>query len=211
MIKRLTIGCALVVLGSLGTNAYSQDYALTGSPEAIVRGAAEAALQRLDGRREYLEANPAELRAIVDEVFRPRFDTAYAAFLVLGRHGRSASGEQKRRFTTALYNYILTRYAHGLLRFEADRLEILPYHGNPDADKATIRTFVRLDDGTNVPVNYNLRHGDAGWRVYDITIEGVSYVLNLRNQLGAEIEQIGLDEVILRLEANRAPGENDAA
>ena len=49
-------------------------------------------------------------------------------------------------------------------------------------------------------MNYELRLGDAGWRVYDIAIDGISYVRNLRSQLGAEIEQNGINSVITRLE-----------
>jgi len=210
MIRRLSLGCALVILAAIGVGAYSQNGTQADSPEDIVRGAAEAALQAMDGRREYLEANPVELRAIVNEVFLPRFDRNYAAYLVLGRHGRNASSEQRARFTTALYNYILNRYAHGLLLFEADRLRILPYRGAPDEERATVRTSVTLEDGTRVPVNYDLRLGDEGWRVYDITIDGISYARNLRSQLGAEIDQTGLDNVILRLEASPAVEPDDA-
>lgn len=192
---------ALVALAALGTAAYAQQDAPPESPEAVVRAAAEAILQSMEGRREHLEANPDELNAIVEQVFLPRFDTAYASFLVLGRHSRTASPEQRARFTTALYGYIVTRYGHGLLQFDSDRLEILPMRGEPDGDRATVRTLVRLDDGSNVPVNYELRLGSGGWKVYDIVIEGVSYVRNLRSQLGSEIQTNGLDSVISRLEA----------
>lgn len=198
----------LFAVAALAAGAYAQQDDPVESPEAVVRSAAESILAELDGRREQFEANPAELHAVVDRVFLPRFDTAYASFLVLGRHGRDASTEQKTRFTTALYNYILNRYAQGLLRFESDRLEILPMRGEPDGDRASIRTFITLDDGSNVPVNYELRLGSGGWKVYDIVIEGISYVRNLRSQLGAEIGANGLDSVILRLEAYR---DSDAA
>lgn len=194
-------GLALFALAALGTAGYAQQDAPAQSPEAIVRGAAEAILHEMEGRREYLEANPAELNAIVERVFLPRFDTAYASFLVLGRHSRDATADQRSRFTAALYNYIVSRYGHGLLQFNSDRLEILPMRGEPDGDRATIRTLVRLDDGSDVPVNYELRLGSGGWKVYDIVIEGVSYVRNLRSQLGSEIQTNGLDSVISRLEA----------
>jgi phospholipid transport system substrate-binding protein len=211
MIKAFALRCTLLALALSGFAAYSQDGAPTESPGDVVHGAAEIALQAMDGRREYLGANPAELRMIVDAAFRPRFDTNYAAYLVLGRHGRTASAEQRRRFTAALYNYILNRYAQGLLRFDADRLQILPYQGEPGEDRATVRTFVTLEDGEKIPVNYDLRLGDGGWKVYDVIIEGISYVRNLRSQLGSEIEQQGLDNVILRLESYRSPDADEAA
>ena len=63
------------------------------------RGAADLALEALEDRREYYEANEAELRELVNSIFLPRFDRNYAAYLVLGRHGRSTSAEDRARFT----------------------------------------------------------------------------------------------------------------
>jgi len=46
-----------------------------------------------------------------------------------------------------------------------------------------------------------------GWKAFDVTIEGISYVMNYRNQFGPEIQQKGIDELIQRLnaEAEKAP------
>ena len=63
-----------------------------------------------------------------------------------------------------------------------------------------MRTEVYLDDGTEVPVKYSMRLTNDGWKVYDVTIENISYVKNFRTQLGAEIQAKGLDAVIARLE-----------
>ena len=203
---RSVVSAALV---GLGLN--SQAVAQTETPEDVVRGTAESVLDSIAARRDYLEAHPDELQELVNSVFLPRFDQAYAAYLVLGRHVKSASADQRSRFTTALYDYILSRYADSLLSFTADRLEILPYRGTPGAERATVRTFVILDDGRKISVNYLLRLGDAGWRLYDIAFDGISYVRNLRSQLGAEIERNGLDSVIARLEAYRAGPQRDPA
>ncbi len=192
-------------------NLYTQADAQTETPEDVVRDTAESALDSIAGRGDYLAAHPQELEELVDSVFLPRFDRNYAAYLVLGRYGRSATADQRSRFTTALYDYILSRYAQSLLSLTSDRLEILPYRGRPEEERATVRTFVILNDGRRIPVNYDLRLGDTGWRLYDIAIEGISYVRNLRSQLGAEIEKNGLDSVIARLEAFRAEPQDDPA
>lgn len=190
---------------------YSLANAQLETPEDVVRATAESILQSMADRKDYLAAHPAELYRLVDSIFLPRFDQNYAAYLVLGRHVRAASAEQRSRFTTALYDYILNRYAQGLLSFTSDRLQILPYRDAPGEDRATVRTFVILNDGRRIPVNYDLRLSDVGWRLYDIAIDGISYVRNLRSQLGAEIEKNGLDSVIARLEAYRVDPQDDPA
>jgi phospholipid transport system substrate-binding protein len=171
-------------------------------PDQVVEQTASALLAALDGRRDELKADPVALFGIVETHFLPRFDRAYAAFLVMGKHSRKASTDQKRRFTDALYNYMLRQYAAGLLEFNSDRLNVLPYKGKADAKRATVRTEVYLDDGTEVPVKYSLRLTDGGWKVYDVTIENISYIKNFRTQFGAEIQSKGLDAVIARLEAD---------
>ena len=180
---------------------------LAKQPDEVIKESASALLNAMEGRREALKEDPEALFAIVEEHFLPHFDRAYAAFVVLGRHSRKASADQKRRFTEALYNYILRQYAAGLLEFTSDRLNVLPYKGEPGAKRATVRTEVYLDDGTEVPVNYKLRLTDSGWKVYDVTIENISYVKNFRTQFGAEIQAKGLDALIERLETEVAEGD----
>ena len=49
-------------------------------------------------------------------------------------------------------------------------------------------------------MNFSLRKTDAGWKAWDVVIEGISYVKSFKTDFAAEIQQKGLDEVINRLE-----------
>ncbi len=69
---------------------------------------------------------------------------------------------------------------------------------------------MKRSNGTPVPVNYTMRATPQGWKAWDITIEGISYVKNYRTDFGAEIDQKGIDAVIERLEAQNAAGKPDA-
>ena len=69
-----------------------------------------------------------------------------------------------------------------------------------------MRTEIRRDNGSRVPVNYSLRQTDNGWKAYDVQIEGVSYVKSFRTDFGSEIDQKGLEAVIQRLEQQVASG-----
>ena len=188
--------------------AVAQDSAFP-PPQEVVEAAARALLSDMEGRREALADDAEALMQLVEEHFLPHFDRAYASFLVLGKHGRSATKEQRRRFTDALYQYVLRQYANGLLEFTSDRLTVLPFRGDVNSKRTSVKTEVYLDDGTAVPVNYSLRRTETGWKVYDVTIEGISYVKNFRTQLGTEIQSKGLDAVISRLEKEAQPRPED--
>ncbi len=191
MLKRIAL---LVSMSLLAMAALAQ------SPAEVVENAARELAQKLDGRRDALKTNREELYALIDEMLLPRFDRDYAAQLVLGRHWREANTQQRRRFIDAFYRTLLHRYADGVLEYDQDNVEILPWRGS-DADKrTTVRTFVTLDDGTRVPVNYALVRRDSGWMIFDVNIEGISYVRNFRAEMDSEIRQKGLVAVIERLE-----------
>lgn len=175
------------------------------SPEEVVRQTADALAKSIDGRQSQLEANPAELYALVSEVFLPVFDTDYAGRLVLGKHWRTATPAQRQKFIDTFYDFLLRSYSKYVLRFEKDRVKILPNPGgNPDPERAVVRTEMQLPDGTKLPVNYSLRKTEEGWRAFDVRIEGISYVQNYRNQFNSEIGAKGMDAVIARLQAEAA-------
>jgi phospholipid transport system substrate-binding protein len=175
-----------------------------GTPEAVITDTLKALTKELNGRRDQLRGNQKELYGMVDRVLLPQFDTRYAAQIVLGKHWRETSDEQKQRFIDAFYNFLLRSYANAVLRFDENNFKVLPPREPPKEGRAVVETTVKLDDGTLSPVNYSLRSTDAGWKVYDVRIEGVSYVQNYRSQFNQEIAAKGVDALIARLEKEAA-------
>jgi len=205
IVKKLIVATALV-LSSLSAVAQQ-------SPDAFVREAAELVDEAISDRREELATDRQALYGLIDEILLPRFDQRYAAQLVLGRHWRTASEEQRNQFIEAFYQSLMRQYADGILEFDLSQLKILPYRGDESQPRTVVRTTVELDDGTVVPVDYGLVRHDSGWQVFDVTIEGISYVRNFRAELNSEIQATSLDAVIDRLqrEAAQVGGEEPKA
>jgi len=169
-------------------------------PSEVIEGAVDLLNEGLSDRKEELEADEDALRAFIDGILLPRFDREFAAGAVLGKHWRTASDEQKDRFVSAFYATLLQRYADGILEFDMDRVEILPYKGDANKRTTVVKTNVRLDDGSKIPVHYTLVNREDQWRMFDVKIEGISYVVNYRKELESEIRSSSLDAVIIRLE-----------
>jgi phospholipid transport system substrate-binding protein len=174
-------------------------------PGRLIQTAAAAMLKLLDANRAEYQKDPQKVYHLVDEVLLPHFDVTYAAKLVLGRHWPMATEEQRKRFVDAFYKSLLMNYGDSLADFTGDKLKVFPYTGNASAPTATIRTQVRKHDGTIASVNYSLHHTDMGWEVWDVVIEGISYVESFRDDYGEQIDQQGLDAVIHRLESGDVP------
>jgi phospholipid transport system substrate-binding protein len=180
-------------------------------PQELVENSAKRMLAELDKNRPVYAKDPAKLDALVANVLLPNFDSEYSARLVLGQTWRTATPEQRKRFVDAFYHSLLRNYGTALLNFTADRFVILPYKGDPADATATVRTEVKKSSGESVPVNFSLRKTEAGWKAWDVVIEGISYVKSFRTDIGAETQQKGLDEVINRLEAEGKVRANGAA
>jgi phospholipid transport system substrate-binding protein len=197
-VKIITTAFILGVLALAGSAAAQQ------SPNELIESAVAETSEALEGRRPELESDREALYALIDEILLPRFDRRYAAQLVLGQHWREASQEQRERFIDAFYQALLAKYADGVLEFEQDRVEVLPFRGDTSQKRTMVRTQVTLDDGQKVPVNYAMVKRDSGWKIFDVTIEGVSYVRNYRAELDSEIRSKSLDAVIERFESEAA-------
>jgi len=207
----LRLSLLLLLVGTVPVRAADPAGTSGPGPQELMEKVSQDMLSDLDAHRSQLEKDPAGLRALVDKHLLPYFDTDYAARLVLGKYWRNATDAQRKRFIEAFYGSLMADYGDALLEFTADRLRILPFRGDPAADTATVRTEVKRSDGTPVPVNYSLHRTPEGWKAWDVTIEGISYVRNYRTDFAAEIEQKGLDAVIQRLESQNAARDSGEA
>ncbi len=192
MRQLLTVVLATMLLA---TSAYAN------APNAVIEESIALLTEKLDGRKEELAADRAALYALIDEILLPRFDRRFAAQMALAKHWRTASDEQRSRFIEAFYRALLRRYADGILEFDPDRVTVLPYRGDESKKRTKVRTTVALDDGSKAAVDYELVKRESGWLVFNVVIEGVSYVRNYRTELDAEIRASSLDAVIARLES----------
>jgi phospholipid transport system substrate-binding protein len=147
-----------------------------------------------------LKENRAELYSIIDQSLSPYFHKRYAGRLVLDQHWAGANGEQRRRFTEGLYQSLVESYAITMLNFDISKINVLPLNENlQNVKKTTVKSEVDYK-GELIPMNFKFGKFKEGWFFYDVRIEGVSYVKNYRNQYGAEIQENGLESVIIRLE-----------
>ena len=189
---------ALAPLGALQAQAIDNS-----TPQKLVETSAQSLLADLDANRAAYRRDISGLYKVIDERFLPHVDVQYAAQQVLGRHWRTATPEQRKRFVDTFYQSMLTTYGDALLDFTADNLRIKPFRGDPAADRATIDTDIRRSNGASVAVSYGLRRTSDGWKVWDVVIEGISYVKSFREDFGLEIDQRGLEALITRLESGR--------
>ena len=206
--NRLLKSLLLAVVAMTAHTAFAQE------PHEQVEQAIVELAEGLAGREDELRNDRAALYELINSVLLPRFDRRYAAQLVLGKNWRNADASQRERFIDGFYNSLLKKYADGVLEFDQDRVQVLAFRGDLSKKRTIVKTNVRLSDGTKVTVNYGFALRKEGWKMFDVSVEGISYIRNYRAEMESEIRATSLDAVIARLEKDAVvanPGTGDAA
>ncbi len=199
MIKRILIPLLCVFAGASQVYANTVD---SRDPLTIIEETTTQILGTLNERRAEFTADPVQLQVIVREELLPLLDLKYSARLILGRAGRGVTPEQLDAFSTAMSNILVNRYADGLLEFRSDQqVEVLPMKGKNTEKLTRVKTRIKLENGGFAPVDYAFRKTEDGWKAFDVTVEGISYIITFRNQISPRVEADGIDKVTEEIRA----------
>ena len=175
-----------------------------GAASRVVVDSAGRVLATLDSRRAEFKANPAALNQFIKSEFNRSFDSDYAARLVLGVHGRGAPAADVADFAAAMADSLTARYGTSLLDFNT-RLTVKVKSESPLPGGRGVRvTTQMLRAGKDpIPVDYLLRNVGGKWKVFDVMIEGISYVQAFKNQFDAPLNQKSIKQVAADLRAGK--------
>lgn len=169
-----------------------------GAAEAVVKDTAEKVIEMLKKEREVIDKEPARLYGIVDEYIIPHFDFRRMSQRVLGKFWHRASEDQQRKFVTQFQTLLVHTYGAALREYSNQKIEYLPSRLREEGE-VSVRTQIVQSGGPPIPIQYEMYKSNNGWKVYDISIDGVSLVINYRSTFASEIRSNGLDGLIERL------------
>ena len=169
-------------------------------PQQLVEQTTEKVLDTLANRRKELENDHQLIYKLTNEIVVPHFDFVTIAKWVLAKHWRTATKEQKLRFIRAFRELMVKTYAVAILEYDGNKISYLPLRDDVSKGDVTVRTEFHQAGKPPVAINYSLHQRTSGWKVYDISVDGVSIVQTFRTSFGTEIKQTSLDAVIDRIE-----------
>ncbi len=176
-------------------------------PNIIVEQKTNQILHLIETKHAKYAHDRAALYAMVDHRIVPYFDFRRMSRWVLARYWRTAKPAQRAAFTTQFRDLLVRTYATALLSYSGQRISYLPYRHNPHSRHAVVKSVIVQNNGSaNVPLDYMFVHKKIGWKVYDVTIDGVSLVTNYRSVYGRKIREHGLSALIANMKhANGTP------
>lgn len=175
-------------------------------PQALVESVTGKVLEALKNYKAKEVNEPGYLDQKIEELIVSQMDFVAMAKLVLGKHWRAATPEQRSQFIEEFKTLLIRTYRTSLAEYSSEKVGFLPFREGEQPEKlATVKSEIVRSSGPSIPINYSLRYKkDDGWKVYDIGIEGVSLVTNYRSSFSREISQNGMDHLIKSLRQRNA-------
>lgn len=177
-------------------------------PDKLVKQTTEKVLSTLQQRQDEIEQDRAVVFDIVRDVVLPHIDFNLISRFVLGQHWRQASEAQRERFVEEFKTLLIRTYGTSLAEYSGQEVAYPPMQGDTESGRVVVKTEIEQADGPTIPITYRLHKTEAGWKVFDVIVEGASYVQTYRSEYGSLVARKGLDGLIEQLaEKNRKKAE----
>jgi phospholipid transport system substrate-binding protein len=166
------------------------------SPSQLVLDNSQRVLSTLENHRVEFTKDRGALRQFVSSEFSQMFDRDYAARQVLGRHGRGADDSDVKLFADALADNLMQRYGSSLLDFNTRlRVRVKSETALPRGLGVKVASELIRVGGEPIPVDYLMRQSGGTWKVFDVMVEGVSFVQTFRQQFDGELTHKSIRQV----------------
>jgi phospholipid transport system substrate-binding protein len=119
----------------------------------------------------------------------------------VGQSWRSASSEQQERLVKAFRTLLVRTYSNALTQFRDLAIEVRPLRTSPGDKNVRVTTEVRQPGAQPILLDYSLSQIGQEWKVFDVTVAGVSLVTNYRGSFAEEVSKKGIEGLIESLEA----------
>ena len=169
------------------------------SPTEMLKRTSDEVMDVLNKQRSLLEAEPDRLFDIIEKYIIPNLDDVTMAKLALGKNWKLANNDQKIDFVDQFRELLVLTYGKSLKEFDDQKINFFPVTVDEKTTKVTVKSEVIQSGGPVIPVSYKMRVKDNTWKVYDISIDGVSLVSSYRGTFAQEIRKGGMEGLLLML------------
>ncbi len=181
------------------------------APDVLVKRVTEEVLDIVRQDKNIQNGDSRKAIELVDAKVIPHFNFAHMTALAVGKEWRKASPQQQQQLTAEFKTLLVRTYSNALTSYKNQRVIFKPFRMNPGDSDVQVRTEVDQPGNKPVQLDYSLEKLDAGWKVYDVNVAGISLVTNYREQFGQEIRNGGIDGLIKTVAAKNKSLEGNPA
>lgn len=171
------------------------------SPVPMLEQTANAIINTLKENKANLKSNPNIIYAAVEKHLLPIVDVEGMSRSVLGRAAwNKANAAQKVQFSQSFTRLVIRTYSSPLAQYSDESIQFLPVRGPLNSHFMRVNSVIVRSEGQNIQLTYSLVNKNGQWKIYDISVEGVSLLQSFRSQFAQVLQNSSIDEVIKQMQ-----------
>ena len=167
------------------------------APDALVKKTVDDVLSVIQETRDQ--------RTLVDLAEKkvlPHFDFKQMTQLAVGKPWGQADAAQKEALERGFRTLLVRTYTAALSQSSGGaKVDVKPSQVRPGEAETVVRTLVNEPGRKPFSIDYRMKNGSGGWKVYDVVVENLSLVTNYRGSFQSEINRSGIDGLIKTIES----------
>ena len=173
-------------------------------PDELVRKVTADVLEAIQADRLLQAGDRKKALALAEQKILPHVDFREAAMLAMGKSWYAATPAQQARIVDEFRSLLVRIYSNAIDVYRGQTMKVLPLRMPSGASEVTVRNQYLRQGRPPVPVEYAMRKTAEGWKIYDISVEGVSLVLTYRAEFDQITRDSGINGLIKRLSEKNA-------
>ena len=197
---------ALIFATLVAVTAQAQE-----APDVLIKQVTEDVLEIVRNDKDIQAGNTQKAIDLVDKKVLPHFDFLHMTALALGKDWRKATPQQQQQLTAEFKTLLVRTYSNALTGYKNQKVVYKPFKMNAGETDVLVRTEVLQPGSKAVQLDYSLEKKESAWKVYDVTVAGISLVTNYRDQFAQEVRNGGIDGLIATVAAKNKSLESNLA
>jgi phospholipid transport system substrate-binding protein len=170
------------------------------SPDTLVDNTAQEVLTIVRQDKDIRGGNKAKILDLVEAKILPHFNFNRMTRLAMGKNWSQAAPGQQQELVKEFRTLLVRTYSNALSNYSDATIKVEPLKNKGGETDTTVKTKVIQDSGQEpVPIDYSMEKTSDGWKVYDVTVAGVSLVTNYRSTFNNQVREGGVEKLIKTL------------
>lgn len=185
-------GCLLILLLLAGSVLHAAE-----SPVPMLQQSANSIIETLKQNKASLHSKPEIIHQAVEKHLLPNVDVTGMSRSVLGRNiWIKATANEKAMFEKAFTQLVIRTYSTPLAEYSDETVKFLPIRGDLNGRFLRVNSMIKRSNGQDIPLTYSLVSKNGQWRIYDLSVEGVSLLQSFRSQFASALKNSSITEVV---------------
>ncbi len=186
---------------------FANQLAAQSSPVPMLEQTAQQIIGSLKNHQGALHHDPKIVHQAIRTYLLPHIDVEGMSRSVLGRQAwMKATSAERLAFEHEFTQLVIRTYAAPLAEYSGETVSFTPIRGNLDGRFVRVNSVIQRPNGQRIPLSYNLVSKADGWKVYDLSVEGVSLLQSFRTQFSNILQQGTMHDLLEQMRANKKLG-----